>query len=173
MKKEEKSQLVDEVYKQIAAKAYMYVTDITGLNAADTNKLRRACFRREVKLIMVKNTLLKKALEKTGMDYSELDPALKGSSAIMLSDVNNAPAQLIQEFRKTSGKPVLKGAYVEECFYLGDNNLETLVHIKSKTELIGDIIMLLQSPMQNVVGALQSAPRTLAGVVKTLSERAE
>lgn len=173
MRKEEKSQLIDAVSEQIASKSYLYVTDITGLNAESTSKLRRACFRRDVKLIVVKNTLLKKALERTGKDYSELYVALKGTSAIMLSNVNNEPAKLIKEFRATSDKPILKGAYVEESFYVGDNQLEALVHIKSKNELIGDIIGMLQSPMQNVIGALQSGGNTIAGVVKTLSERAE
>ncbi|MEG2178274.1 MAG: 50S ribosomal protein L10 [Bacteroidales bacterium] len=173
MRKEEKSQVIDAVSEQIASKSYLYVTDVTGLNAESTNKLRRACFRKGVKLIVVKNTLLKKALEKTGKDYSELFDTLKGTSAIMLSDINNDPAKLIKEFRATSDKPILKGAYVEESFYIGDDQLESLVHIKSKNELIGDIISMLQSPMQNVMSALQSGSNTIAGVVKTLSERPE
>ncbi len=106
------------------------------------------------------------------MDYSDLFPAIKGSTSIMLADINNAPAKLIQEFRKTTGKPLLKGAYVEESFYVGDNQLDALVNIKSKNELIGEIIGMLQSPVQNVISALGSGGNTIAGVVKTLSERA-
>lgn len=171
MKKEEKSRVVEEILSKVTSTPHLYVADISGLDAADTSKFRRMCFKKDVKLIMVKNTLLIKALEKTGTDYSELYPALKGTSAILLSETNNAPAQLIKEFRKSSEKPILKGAYVEEAFYLGDNQLDVLVQIKSKNELIGDVITLLQSPIQGVLGALESAPRTVAGVVKTLSER--
>lgn len=173
MKKEDKAKVVDALYEQITSKAHLYVTDITGMNAAATSNLRRSCFKNGVKLIMVKNTLLRKALEKTGTDYSELLPALKGTTAIMLSDVNKAPAKVIKDFRKTSPVPVLKAAYVEESFYMGDESLEALVAIKSKNELIADVVALLQSPIQGVMGALRSAPDTVAGVVKTLSEKAE
>ena len=173
MKKEDKAKVLDALYEQITSKPHLYVTDITGMNAAATSNLRRACFRQGVKLIMVKNTLLRKALEKTGTDYSELMPVLKGTTAIMLSDVNKAPAMIIKEFRKRSEVPVLKGAYVEASFYMGDASLDALVQIKSKNELIGEIITLLQSPLQNVLGSLESAPNTVAGVVKTLSERPE
>lgn len=173
MKKEDKALIIEQLTEQIMAKPHMYVTDITGMNAVATSNLRRACFKNGVKLIMVKNTLLEKALEKTGTDYSELFPTLKGTTAIMLSDVNKAPASVIKEFRKKSDLPILKGAYVEESFYIGDSSLDALVAIKSKNELIGEIITLLQSPMQNVMGALESAPNTIAGVVKTLSERPE
>lgn len=173
MKKEEKARIIDSLYEQIMAKPHMYVTDISGLNAAATSNLRRACFRNGVKLIMVKNTLLVKALEKTGIDFTELAPALKGTTAIMLSEVNKKPATVIKEFRKRSDVPRLKGAYVEESFYLGDESLDTLVQIKSKSELIGEIVTLLQSPLQNVLGALASAPNTVAGLVKTLSEKPE
>lgn len=173
MKKEVKSQIVETLIGEVSSKPHLYLADVSGLNAADTSRFRRMCFRKDVKLIVVKNTLLKKALEKSSLDYSELYPAFKGATAIMLSDVNNAPAQLIQEFRKLSEKPVLKGAYVEESFYLGDNMLDALAHIKSKSELIGDLVGMLQTPLQNVLGALDSAPRTIAGVVKTLSERGE
>ncbi len=173
MKKEEKAVIIDSLCEQIKAKPHMYVTDITGMNAAATSNLRRACFKNGVKLIMVKNTLLEKALEKTGVDYSELMPTLKGTTAIMLSEVNKTPATVIKEFRKRSEMPKLKGAYVEESFYLGDESLDALVQIKSKSELIGEIVTLLQSPLQNVLGALESAPNTVAGLVKTLSERPE
>jgi large subunit ribosomal protein L10 len=171
MKKEQKSVLVESVCNELQARPNLYITDISGLSAASTGKLRRACFRRNIKLIMVKNTLLKKAFEKLDTDYAELHAALKGTTAVMLSDVNNAPAQLIKEFRKSSERPILKGAYVEESFYIGDNQLDALVNIKSKNQLVADIIAMLQSPMQNVLGALQSAPNTIGGIVKTLEER--
>jgi large subunit ribosomal protein L10 len=123
--------------------------------------------------LTVKNTLLRKAMEKSGLDYSEIFPALNGSTSIMLSNVNNLPAKLIKEFRATSPKPLLKAAYVEESFYLGDANLDVLINIKSKVELIADIIAALQSPAKNVIGALQSGGGTIAGVLKTLSEKTE
>ena len=173
MKKEEKAAIIDSIYEQIIAKPHMYVTDITGMDAVATSNLRRACFRNGVKLIMVKNTLLEKALEKTGVDFSELAPAFKGTTAIMLSEVNKTPATVIKEFRKRSEKPVLKGAYVEESFYLGDSSLDALVQIKSKSELIGEILTLLQSPIKNVMGALESAPNKVAGLVEALAERPE
>ena len=139
-----------------------------------TSKLRRAAFRKEVKLEVVKNTLLIKALEKSGFDYSELFPIIKGETAIMLSNTNNAPAKLIKDYRasdKNATKPVLKGAYVEECFYVGQEHLEELVNIKSKNELIADVVALLQSPVKNVLSQLQSAGNTITGVLKTLEER--
>lgn len=173
MKKEEKALIIESLTEQIMAKPHLYVTDITGMDAAATSNLRRACFKNGVKLIMVKNTLLEKALEKTGTDYSELAPAFKGTTAIMLSDVNKAPATVIKEFRKRSELPILKGAYVEESFYLGDASLDSLVQIKSKTELIGEIVSLLQAPIHNVMGALESAPNKVAGLVEALAERPE
>lgn len=173
MRKELKAELIDQLAEEVKAYPHLYITDISGLNAADTMKLRRLAFRREVKLIVVKNTLLIKAMEKTGIDYSELFPALKGSSSIMLSNTNNAPAKLIKEFRGNAEKPILKGAYVEESFYIGNEMLDQLVNIKSKNELIADVVALLQSPAKNVVSALQSAGGTLSGVLKTLSERPE
>jgi large subunit ribosomal protein L10 len=173
MKKEQKSQLVDELAEQISQSNYLYITDISDLNSVDTSKLRRLCFRRNVKLIVAKNTLLKKAMEKTGRDYSELFPVLKGSTSIMLAEINNMPAKLIKEFRANSPKPILKGAYVEESFYIGDDQLDALINIKSKNELIGDIIGMLQSPVQNVLSALQSGGSNLSGILKTLSEKSE
>ena len=173
MRKEQKAQLIDSLYEQVASYPHLYIADIGGLDSVQTSKLRRLAFRREVKLVVVKNTLLIKALEKTGVDYSELYPVIKGETAIMLSNSNNAPAKLIKEFRATAAKPLLKGAYVEEAFYVGDENLETLVNIKSKNELIADVVALLQSPIKNVVSALQSGGNTLSGVLKTLSEKPE
>ena len=173
MRKEQKAQLIDSLYEQVSSYPHLYIADIGGLDSVQTSKLRRLAFRREVKLVVVKNTLLIKALEKTGIDYSELFPVIKGETAIMLSNSNNAPAKLINEFRATAAKPLLKGAYVEEAFYVGDENLETLVNIKSKNELIADVVALLQSPIKNVVSALQSGGNTLSGVLKTLSEKPE
>lgn len=173
MRKEGKNQLVEALAEQISSSNYLYITDISDLNSVNTSKLRRLCFKKEVKLIVAKNSLLKKAMEKTGRDYSELFPVLKGSSSIMLADINNLPAKLIKEFRATSPKPLLKGAFVEESFYIGDDQLDTLINIKSKNELIGDIIGMLQSPMQNVMSALQSGGNNISGILKTLSEKPE
>ena len=173
MRKEQKAQLIDSLYEQVSSYPHLYIADIGGLDSVQTSKLRRLAFRREVKLVVVKNTLLIKALERTGVDYSELYPVIKGETAIMLSNSNNAPAKLIKEFRASAVKPILKGAYVEEAFYVGDENLETLVNIKSKNELIADVVALLQSPIKNVVSALQSGGNTLSGVLKTLSEKPE
>ena len=161
--------------EEIKAYPLIYIADIGGLNSVQTSKLRRAAFRKEVKLEVVKNTLLIKALEKSGFDYSELFPVIKGETCIMLSQVNNAPAKLIKEFlaaNKDANKPLLKGAYVEESFYVGAENLEALVNIKSKNELIADVVALLQSPFQNVLSQLQSGGNTITGVLKTLEERA-
>ena len=176
MRKELKDQLIDKLCEEIKAYPLIYIADIGGLDSVLTSKLRRAAFRKEVKLEVVKNALLIKAMERTGMDYSQLFPVIKGETAIMLSNTNNAPAKLIKEFRaseKGAQKPVLKGAYVEECFYVGSEHLEELVNIKSKNELIADVIALLQSPAKNVISALQSGGQKLSGIVKTLSERPE
>ena len=174
MRKEQKDQLIDALCEEIKSYPHLYIADIGGLNSVQTSKLRRAAFRKEVKLEVVKNTLLIKAMEKSGFDYSELFPVIKGETSIMLSNTNNAPAKLIKEFRaanKTAEKPVLKGAYVEECFYIGEQHLEALVNIKSKNELIADVIALLQSPAKNVISQLQSGANTITGVLKTLEEK--
>ena len=174
MRKEQKDQLIDALCEEIKSYPHLYIADIGGLNSVQTSKLRRAAFRKGVKLEVVKNTLLIKAMEKSGFDYSELFPVIKGETSIMLSNTNNAPAKLIKEFRaanKTAEKPVLKGAYVEECFYIGEQHLEALVNIKSKNELIADVIALLQSPAKNVISQLQSGANTITGVLKTLEEK--
>jgi len=174
MKKEEKNQLIDSLVEKLNRNSSFYLTDISNLNSEATSKLRRLCYKRNVELEMVKNKLLKKALERAGKEgFQELFGVLKGSTSVMFSPVNNDPAKLIQEFRRTAQKPILKGAYVEETIYLGDDQLDALVHIKSKNELIGDIIALLQSPARNVISALQSGGSTLSGIVKTLSEKPE
>jgi large subunit ribosomal protein L10 len=173
MRKEEKNTIIENLVQRIQAKKHFYLADTSELNAEVTSKLRRKCFESEIELVVVKNTLLKKALEKIGGNYEELYGTLKQSTSLMLSETGNAPAKLIKEFRRSNPKPILKAAYVEECIYLGDQQLDALVSIKSHDELIGDIIGLLQSPAKNVISALQSGKNTLAGVVKTLSERPE
>lgn len=171
MRKEEKSQLIDTLTQQLQSSNNLYITDIANLNSEVTSKLRRLCFKKDVKLIVVKNTLLRKAMEQSQKDYSGIYSALKGATSIMLSEVNNEPAKLIKEFRKTSDKPILKGAFVEEMAFLGDKSLDLLINIKSKNELIGDIILALKSPAINVISALQSGGHKLSGVLKTLEER--
>jgi large subunit ribosomal protein L10 len=173
MKKEDKSTIIKELESTIQSYAHFYLADIAGLNAAETSNLRRTCNKQDIKLMVVKNTLLRKAMENTGVDFSELYGSLKGETSLLLSNNGNAPAKLIKEFSKASKskKPVLKAAYVQESFYVGENQLETLITIKSKYELIGEVIGLLQSPAKNVVSALQSGGTTIHGVLKTLSER--
>lgn len=173
MKKEDKSTIIKELESTIQSYAHFYLADIAGLNAAETSNLRRTCNKQDIKLMVVKNTLLRKAMENTGVDFSELYGSLKGETSLLLSNNGNAPAKLIKEFSKASKskKPVLKAAYVQESFYVGENQLETLITVKSKYELIGDVIGMLQSPAKNVVSALQSGGTTIHGVLKTLSER--
>lgn len=171
MKKEDKNKIIDSLKEQINKIDHFYLTDISGLNAEKTSTLRRTCFEKDIKLTVVKNTLLRKAMEQADTDYEELYDVLKGSTSIMFTEVGNQPAKLIKEFRKSSDKPILKGAYVEESCYIGDNELEALTNVKSRDELIGDIIGLLQSPAKNVISALQSGGNILHGVLETLSER--
>ena len=173
MKKEDKSTLIKELEATIGAYPHFYLTDIGGLNAAETSEFRRLCFNKEIKLLVVKNTLLKKALENSDVDFSELYETLKGETSLMPSETGNVPAKVIKDFSSKSKKkkPVLKAAYVEESFYLGANTLEDLINIKSKNELLGELIALLQSPAKNVVSALQSGGNTIHGVLKTLGER--
>lgn len=171
MKKEEKDLLINSLEEILSSNPHIYLTDISGLDAESTSNLRRLAFKKGIKMVVVKNSLLKKAMEKSNKDLEPLFEVLKGGTSLMLSEVGNAPAKMIKEFRKKSDKPILKGAYVEESIYIGDNELDMLVAIKSKDELIGDLIALLQSPAKNVISALSSGGDTLAGVVKTLSER--
>ncbi|GAF03133.1 50S ribosomal protein L10 [Saccharicrinis fermentans] len=171
MKKEDKSLLVKELAKNIAAYNHFYVVDAGELDSSKTSDLRRLCFNKEVKMMMVKNTLLVKALQESEGEYEELYETLKGSTAVFFSNTGNVPAKLIKEFSKVNKKPVLKSAYVEESIYVGENQLDALVSIKSKDELIGDIIALLQSPAKNVISALQSGGSTIHGVLQTLAER--
>lgn len=171
MTRQEKSQVIEELTAQLADNANIYLADISGLNAGNTSDLRRACFKANVQLSVVKNTLLTKAMEASDKDFGELPTVLKGNTSVMYSETGNAPAKVIKAFRKKSEKPLLKGAFIEEAVYLGDDQLDMLVDIKSKEELIGDIIGLLQSPAKNVISALKSGGGTLAGIIKTLSEK--
>ena len=171
MTREEKSQVIEELTAQLSENANIYLADISGLNAETTSNLRRACFKANIKLAVVKNTLLEKAMEASDRDFGDLPTALKGNTSIMYSETGNAPAKVIKDFRKKSNRPLLKGAFIEESIYLGDDQLDMLVDIKSKEELIGEIIGLLQSPAKNVVSALKSSGGKLAGIIKTLSEK--
>ncbi|MCW5520663.1 50S ribosomal protein L10 [Aureitalea sp. L0-47] len=171
MTREEKSQVIENLTAQLAENSTIYLADISGLDAGTTSNLRRACFKAGVRLSVVKNTLLSKAMESADKDFGDLSEVLKGNTSLMFSETGNAPAKVIKAFRKKSERPLLKGAYIEEAVYIGDDQLEKLVNIKSKEEVIGDIIGLLQSPAKNVISALKSGGGTIAGIVKTLSER--
>ena len=173
MKREEKTIIINSLAEKLGQYPHFYVTDIEALDAAQTAKLRRLCFEKNVQLVVAKNTLFTKALEQVNKADAELVATLKGSTSIMFTETGNAPAKIIKEFRESCDKPVIKAAYVDECVYLGDNNLDPLVNIKSREELIGDIVALLQSPAKNVISALKSSGGKVAGLVKTLSERAE
>jgi len=171
MTREEKSQVIEELTAQLADNTNIYLADISGLDAGNTSNLRRACFKAGVKLSVVKNTLLEKAMEASERDFGELPEVLKGNTSVMYSETGNAPAKVIKAFRKKSDKPLLKGAFIEESIYIGDEQLDMLVDIKSKEELIGEIIGLLQSPAKNVISALQSSGGKLSGILKTLSQK--
>ncbi|QRM89592.1 50S ribosomal protein L10 [Lacinutrix sp. WUR7] len=171
MTREDKSQVIKDLTSQLADNANIYLADISGLNAVATSNLRRACFKANVQLAVVKNTLLEKAMEASDREFGDLPSVLKGNTSVMYSETGNAPAKVIKAFRKKSEKPLLKGAFIEEAVYIGDEQLDMLVDIKSKEELIGDIIGLLQSPAKNVISALQSGGNTLSGILKTLSQK--
>ena len=171
MKSSEKQVIINNLQEQIDSFNHFYLADISGLNAEDTSDLRRLCFSQEVKLVVVKNTLLRKALEQSGKDASELFDALKGNTSVMFTEQGNVPAKLIKDFAKKHDKPVLKAAYVEESVYVGADQLETLIAVKSKNELIADVVALLGSPMKTVLGQLQSGGNTIHGVLDTLKEK--
>ena len=173
MTKEEKNQFIDVLDKSIQENSNFYLADISGLSAEESSKLRRLCFKREVSLQVVKNTLLKKALERNDSSFEELYDVLKGNTSIMFTDAANAPAKVIKEFRKKHDKPVFKAAHLDASFYIGEEYLDTLSELKSKNELIAEIVALLQSPVKNVISSLQSGGSKLSGIVKTLSERNE
>lgn len=171
MTREEKEKAIEVLTTQLAENSNIYLTDISGLDAPTTTNLRRACFKAGIKLTVVKNTLLAKAMETSEKEFGDLKTILKGNTSLMFSEIGNAPAKVIKEFRKKSEKPVLKGAFIEEAVYIGDNLLDDLVNIKSRDEMIGEVIGLLQSPAKNVVSALKSSGGKLAGIIKTLSEK--
>jgi len=174
MTKEEKSQYIEDLATKLSETGVFYLTDTAGLNVESVNNLREKCFKSNIELRVVKNTLLKKAMESIEeKNYEDLYGVLAGPTAIMFSEVGNAPARLIKDFRKKHDKPLLKGAFIEEAIYTGEENLEFLTTVKSKEELIGDIISILQSPAKNVVSGLKSGGSTIAGLIKTLSERSE
>lgn len=171
MRREEKNAIIDSLAEKLKEYSHFYVTDTAQLNAADTSALRRKCYENDIKLIVVKNTLLKRAFEQSGQNFEELFPVLKGTTSIMFANIGNSPAKIIREFRRKHDKPVLKGAYVQESIYIGDVMLDALVSIKTREELIGDIILMLQSPAKNVVSALQSGANKIHGVLETLSKK--
>ena len=172
MTREEKDLQIKELTQMLADYSVLYLTDATGLNAEETTQLRRACYKNDIRMRVVKNTLLRRAMDASeGTDYSELYDVLSGQTALLVGNVGNAPAKLLKEFRKKNDMPVLKAAYVEESTYLGDDQIDALTAIKSKDELVSELIALLQSPMKNVVGALNSGGNTVSGLVKALQER--
>lgn len=174
MTKDEKSQYIDDLANKLSEAGVFYLTDASGLNVESVNTLREKCFKSNIEMKVVKNTLLKKAMEKIeDKNYEELYGVLAGPTAILFSEVGNAPAKLIKDFRKKNDRPLIKGAFIEEAIYTGDENLDFLSSIKSKEELIGEIIGLLQSPAKNVISGLKSGGGTIAGIIKTLSERTE
>ncbi len=171
MKTSEKQVIINKLQEQIDSYNHFYLTDISGLNADDTSELRRLCFKQEVKLVVAKNTLLRKALENSNKETKELYDTLKGNTSVMFTENGNVPAKLIKEFRRNHKRPVLKAAYVEESVYKGEDQLDALVAVKSKNEVIADVIALLKSPMQTVLSQLQSGGNTIHGVLETLKER--
>ena len=171
MRREEKEVIIDNLAQRLDETKHFYLTDISSLNAEDTSKLRRKCFEKDISLLVVKNTLLRQAMEKSEGDFNDLYDVLKDSTSIMFCETGNIPAKLIKEFRKTMEKPLLKAAFVEESIYIGDDQLEALSNIKSKDELLGDLLMLLQSPATNLVSAIASSSSKMAGALLTLSEK--
>jgi large subunit ribosomal protein L10 len=169
MKKEVKDTIIVEIGEQLKNHAHFYLVDLTGLNAEKTSELRRKCFKSDIKLLMVKNTLLHKAFEAAEIDYSPLYDCLKGNTAIMFAEVANVPAKLLKEYKKEE-IPALKGAYAEESFFVGADKLDELVAIKSKNELIADVIALLQSPIKNVVSGLNAGGK-VHGLLDAIAER--
>jgi len=171
MTREEKLNVIQDLTAQLGENSTIYLADISGMNAETTSALRRACYKADIKLAVVKNTLLAKAMEASDKDFGDLPEVLKGSTSLMFSETGNAPAKLIKTFRKKSNKPLLKGAYIAEAIYIGDDQLNALESIKSKDEMVGEIIGLLQSPAKNVISGLKLGGGKLAGILKTLSEK--
>jgi large subunit ribosomal protein L10 len=172
MNREEKNQMIADLKGKLEANAHFYLTDISAMTVEDSNKLRGSFHEHGIRVEVVKNTLLKKAMESAEADYSPLYDVLKGNTSIMFTEVGNVPAKVIEKFRKDNEKPIVKGAYVEESVYIGDDQVKVLSSIKSKDELIGDIIALLQSPAKNVISGLKGGGSKLSGILKTLSEKA-
>ena len=173
MKREEKSKAITEITDVLSNNGIIYLTDISGLNSIETSNLRRLCFKSGVKLAVMKNTFLEQAMTASDKDFGDLLETLKGNTSLMLSDVGNAPAKVIKDFRRKSDRPILKGAIIENDIYLGDEQLELLSSIKSKEEIIGEIVLLLQSPARNIISALKSSSSKLSGIIQTLSNREE
>jgi len=171
MRREEKEVIIENLVQRLDETKHFYLTDISALDAEQTSNLRRKCFEKDISLLVVKNTLLRQAMEKSEGDFNDLYDVLKDSTSIMFSETGNTPAKLIKEFRKTMEKPLLKAAFVEESVYIGDDQLDALSNIKSKDELLGDLLMLLQSPATNLVSALASSSSKMAGALLTLSEK--
>lgn len=171
MTKEEKVLEIESLTTRLKDVKNLYITDIAGLNALETSNLRRMCFKAGIKLSVVKNTLLERAMTSSGKDFGELKDLLKGNTSLMFSESGNGPAKIIKDFRKKSNKPILKGAFIEETVYIGDDQINQLVALKSKEEVIGDIISLLQSPAKNLISALKSGGGKVSGILKSLSER--
>lgn len=172
MNREDKNQMIADLKGKLEVNSHFYLTDISEMTVEDSNSLRGAFHEQGIRIEVVKNTLLKKAMEQSATDYSDLFDVLKGATSIMFTEVGNAPAKVIEKFRKTNEKPILKGAFVEESVYIGDDQVKVLSSIKSKEELIGDIVMLLQSPAKNVISGLKGSGSKLSGILKTLSEKA-
>lgn len=173
MRKEEKNQLIDSLAEQLSNNNYFYLTDISGLNAEDTTLLRGMCYKKDIKLQVVKNTFLKKAFDRCEKDFDSLIDSCIGPTSIMFAQAGNTPGKVIKEFRKTHDRPILKAAFIEEVAYFGDDKIDFLSTIKSKEEVIGDIIGILQSPAKNVISALQSGGQKISGILETLSEKSE
>ena len=173
MTRSEKEEIVKHLSEKLNENSIFYLADISELDAETSTKLRRLAHKREVSLNVVKNTLLRKALETAEGSYEEFYDLLKGNTSIMFAEVGNAPAKLIKDFRKDYDRPILKGAFIEEAVFIGDDKMKSLAEMKSKDEVIADIIAILQSPAKNVVSALQSGGNTISGLVKALGERAE
>ena len=171
MTKEEKILEIESLTTTLKDVKNLYLTDIAGLNAMETSSLRRACFKAGIKLSVVKHTLLERAMKESGKDFGELKDLLKGNTSLMYSESGSAPAKIIKNFRKKSDKPILKGAFIEESVYVGDDQINSLVSIKSREELIGEIISILQSPVKNLISALKSGGGKVSGIIKSLSER--
>ena len=171
MNKAEKIKVIDDLSSSLSESKNLYLTDISGLNASQTSDLRRACYKADIKLSVVKNTMLHRAIEASSKDFGDITSVLKGNTSIMFSESGNEPAKIIKQFRKKNDKPILKAAFIEEAIYIGDNQLDILVAIKSREELIGEVVGLLKSPIQNLVSALNAGGKNLSGVLKTLSER--